>query len=138
MIATQVVGTGISAYGQHQAGKQAEQAYGYNAQLAREQGAEAERVSRRKLKSLLSSQRALYAKAGVDITEGSPLMVLSETAAEGEREALALRRGYRSEAYLQELYGKQAGRTGLVGAAGTLLTGLGSAGSNYYFYNKTK
>ena len=56
--------------------------------MARQEGKYEEAASRERLKKLMGTQRSLYAKAGVDISSGSPLLMLAETAAEGEMEAL--------------------------------------------------
>lgn len=61
------------------------QATEYETQYAEEQ-------SRLKTKQILGRQRVLYAKAGVDISSGSPLEIMASTAAEGEREALMIER----------------------------------------------
>lgn len=128
-----IAGTALSAYGLYQAGKAQEQAYEYNAAVAARRGAQEEYEHRLKLEKLMARQRALYAKAGVDMSSGSPLLVLSETAAEGEREALAIRTGAKEESSLERFYGEQARRAGAIGAGGTFLTGLGQTGTSYYY-----
>jgi hypothetical protein len=45
-----------------------------------------EEASAKKYRQLSAEQRTLYGKAGVDITSGSPLLVMADTAAEGELE----------------------------------------------------
>lgn len=46
----------------------------------------AQEASAKKYRQLSAEQRTLYGKAGVDITSGSPLLVMADTAAEGELE----------------------------------------------------
>jgi hypothetical protein len=46
----------------------------------------AQEASAKKFKQLTAEQRTLYGKAGVDITSGSPLLIMADTAAEGELE----------------------------------------------------
>jgi hypothetical protein len=46
----------------------------------------AQEASGKKFASLSAEERTLYGKAGVDITSGSPLLIMSDTAAEGELE----------------------------------------------------
>ena len=121
-----VAGTGISAYGAIQSG-QAQAAMArrnaiyisqmarYNAEVAR-RGAEAARRNaetirqvgeveaarhRQKSSDLLAQQRAIYAAAGVEF-EGSPLLVMQETAARAEQDALGILYNYRVKAAEQE------------------------------------
>lgn len=131
-LVTSIAGVGLSAVGQLKAGRDQAAAFDYNARITEKKTNQAEFDSRQRLKRLISSQRALYAKAGVDLASGSPLLVLAETAAEGEREALSIRSGGRSDADLQRIYGRQAGSAGIIGAGSTLLTGLGTAGTNFF------
>ena len=133
-----IVGTGLSAYGQYKAGQAQAQAYEVNAQRAERTAQEEERTARIRLRKLMSTQKAMYAKAGVDITSGSPLMVMFETEYEGEKEIEAIRRTGSETAEQERLYGKQASTAGLIGAGSTLLTGLGSTGMNYYAKKKLK
>jgi hypothetical protein len=67
--------------------------------------------------------------------------MLQETAAEGEKEALAIRYGgdvsaanYLNQASLAEYKGEQAYTAGVLSAGSTFLTGLGSTGTSYYQY----
>ena len=133
MAVISLIGTGLSALGQHQAGRAEQGAYEYNAQITERKTTQEEYNSRTRLRKLMASQRALYAKAGVDITSGSPLMVLADTAAEGEKEALSIRYGGQETAAQQRYYGKQAKKAGTMKATSTFLTGLGQAGTQYYY-----
>jgi len=131
-----LLGTGLSAFGQYRSGQAQEAAYKYNAAATEEKGKYEESQARERLKHLLGTQRALYGKAGVDITSGSPLLMMLETTREGEVEALNIRRGYQTEAGIQRYYGKQAREAGMIGAGSTFLTGLGQAGTEYARYKK--
>ena len=91
LIGAQIVGTGLSAMAQYRAGQAQEAAYELGARTTERETAQQEFESRRRTERMMASQRALYAKAGVDITSGSPLMILAETAGEGEREAQIIR-----------------------------------------------
>ena len=97
-IGAMVAGTAVAAYSSYQQGKAQEQAYEYNAQVAeanvQSQKTKAyldENQQRNRIKRLMGTQRTLYAKAGVDLTSGSPLLVLADTASEGEKSALNIR-----------------------------------------------
>lgn len=124
-------GTALSAYGQYQSGKTQEKVANYNAQLQKRESVETELSARDRLRKLMGRQRALYAKAGVDLTEGSPFLSLAYTAEEGEKEALRIRRGGK-ESYDATTYeGRAARSAGNIGAGSTFLSGLGRTTSNY-------
>ena len=142
-------GAATTAYGQYEQGKAQKKWGSYNAALA-ERDAETARknaeyeagVQRKETQKLLSRQRALYGKSGVTL-EGSPLLLMAETAAEGELDALMIERGgrtraqgYRSEATLSRMKGSAAKRAGYYGAGSTLLTGAGQTATGYAAYKK--
>jgi len=115
-----------------------------NAEAAKLAGAAKEEQSRDEVRRVLARQRALVGASGIT-TEGSPLLVMMETARQGELDALRIRytsevearqglfqaQQYQSEATLQRYQGKQAQKAGYLSAGGTLLTGIGSAASYY-------
>ena len=106
------------------------QATEYEAQYAEEQ-------SRLSTKKLMGRQRVLYAKAGVDISSGSPLEIMASTAAQGEREALMIRRQGTEQAKMLRWYGKVARKAGRMafysgmasGAASGVQTGVSMGAS---------
>ena len=126
MIGLGVAGLGVSVYGAIQSGQaqaaaaRANASYisqmsRYNAEVAR-QGAEMARrgaefirrigeteAARRRQKGsdLLARQRAAYAASGVEF-EGSPLLVMQETAARAEQDALGILYNYQVKAIEQE------------------------------------
>ena len=139
------VGVGVSAYGQYQSGQAQEKAYKQQANIA-EQDAAAERKkalyeeqqARFRLKQLIGTQKTLYAKAGVDLASGSPLMVLADTAARGEEDAMMIRYGgdvavaqQRNQASLARFYGSQASKAGTIGAFGSAASGFADAYTGY-------
>ncbi len=148
MVATVAMGL-LSAQAQYQSGRAQQRAYEQrarideaDAQAARERGILEEGQSRERTKRLLGEQRALYGKAGVALSSGSPLLVLAETAAEGEEEAMAIRAGTNaaytrgmSQAGLNRFYGRSAYSAGKVGAATTFLNSLAQAGTSYAQYS---
>jgi len=127
-----IVGAGGMIY----SGMAEGQAAGERAKIARQQAAaakvrsaEEERQSRERYQRLMGTQRALYGKAGVRM-EGSPLLVLAETAREAEREAEYIRKwghveaGQRqSEAEMEKKAATTSRWGGLMGGGTTLLTG---------------
>lgn len=149
-ITTSVVGTGVSAYNQYQAGKAQNRIAQQNANNEEIEAAAAERDARifannqrAQGEKLLARQRALYAKSGV-VMEGTPLLVQADTAAELEKEALEIERqgeltGYRrrAQARLDRMQGASAKRAGRYGAIGTILSGAGSAAGMGFKFGQT-
>ena len=150
MVGSSVAGTVLSAGSQIMAGqeraaaaKQQERMYLAEAAAKEEKGVYEEEQHREKIRRIVGTQRALYAKAGVDITEGSPLLTMITTELEGEKEAKMIRKGYEveagqsyGEAKLASMYGRSAARAGMIGGVSTFLTGLGQAGTQYYGLKK--
>lgn len=139
-----VAGATISAYGAMQQGKAQAEAATYNARLSDQQaqmsldqaGAEAA-TQRRRAEQQQGSLIAAYGAAGVT-PEGSPLDVLrmsQENASLDEQNILYHGRvkatGYGNEATLNRRGAKMATEAGYFGAASSLLTGFGRAGSSY-------
>lgn len=128
------VGTVIAAAGALYAYQSQNDAARRAERLGRMQAAEAKRaaeyqlyVQRKQTEKLLSKQRAAYAKAGVT-AEGTPMLVLAETADDAAREAAEIRRrGYATaDAYMMDA--KNKSKTLQAGAFGSLITGA----SNVY------
>jgi len=130
------VGTGVSAAGAVSSGIAQSNMAKYNAEVQRQNAetlrkageVEAARV-RQKGEDLLAQQRATYGAAGVEF-EGSPLLLMQETAARVEQDALAARYGYQVKASqaeatagLQDFYGSSALSSGWLGGAASLLKG---------------
>jgi len=92
-----IAGAAVSAYGSYKQGQYQKSAAEYNAkiaerdaELARRKAAYDAETSAEKYKVLMGKQRALYAKAGVDITSGSPLLTMSYQAEQAERDRRAI------------------------------------------------
>jgi hypothetical protein len=139
------VGVGVSAYGQYQSGQAQEKAYKQQASIAeadataeKTKAVYEERQARDRLKALIGTQRTLYAKAGVDLSSGSPLLVLADTAAKGEEDLQMIRYGgdvnvarQRNQATLARFYGSSASKAGTIGAIGSGLSGFSNAYTGY-------
>lgn len=119
------VTSATGAYAQYQRGQMEKQAYEYNAQVAEEESRQQQTTSERKYAELMGRQRSLYGKAGVDITTGSPLLVLADTAMQERLEAQRIQAAGKSEAAMQRYYGRMAAYGANVGAMTTFMTGLG-------------
>ena len=132
-----LLGSGISAYGQYQSGRQAESAYNYNASLA-EQNATVVRQSqqlteyqkKKNLEAQVGHQIAQYAGSGVDVNTGSPIDVMTDTLSKGyldiaidKYNAELSARGYESEAAMKRYEGKQIRRESTLQAGLGLLKG---------------
>jgi len=131
-----MIGMGVSAAGTLYTGMQNYQAGQYNAAMAREEAKTQEVLTdieiqkhRRDVKRLKSAQIARYGASGVTL-EGSPLLVMADSAAEAELDEALIRysgwakaRGLRSEAYLSNKKGRESLYGSTLKAGGTLLTG---------------
>jgi len=108
------------------AGKAAKRAAAVAAARERKLARERERMSRRDSAFMLGRQRAIAAAQGTTM-EGSPLMVLEDTAAEAELEALHIREGGEASAAAQIKKGKNAQSVANMQAGETLLGGVSNA-----------
>ena len=87
----------------------------------------------------MALQRAQLADSGIDSNEGTPLLLLLDSAAEAEVEALRARytgkvqeQGALANAGLARLQKSQAATAGAVGIGKSLLTGATNAGLAVY------
>lgn len=140
LVAT-TVGTGVVAYNQYQQGKAARALGNYNAQVSEQAALDAARdgraaanAQRAKNEAIKARQRALFAKAGVNLSSGSPLMLqvaqageLELAALETEQQAESNAAKLRTQAVLDRMGANSAYRAGLIGASGTILQGVGTA-----------
>jgi hypothetical protein len=150
-----LAGTALGAVGQIQQGQATAAASRYNAKVAKmnadiserqardalERGKLEEQKKRTQVQQVLGRQKAAMAANGVDLGFGSPLDTLVDTATMGEIDALTIRSNSAREAYdyrvraangqaqanLDNMNADAAETAGYLGAAGTLLTGAGSA-----------
>lgn len=151
--------TVIGAAGAIQSSQAQAAAANYNAQVgemnatlaerrakdAIERGATEEQRKRQEVARLKGAQTAAMAANGVDLTMGSPLDTLVDTAVLGELDALTIRTNAYRESYehkvdavnkragaeLNRAQAKNAITGGYLSAAGTVLTGAGKAYSSY-------
>jgi hypothetical protein len=139
--ATSLVGTGISVYGQLQAGKAANALANYNAnqeqinaQAAMRDADVRANAIRERNRLTEARQRAAYGASGVTGDTGSPLQVEMWTHQQNEMHALEVERQGTIEAGkdlqtadIDRIEGKNALTASRIGAAGTLIKGIGSA-----------
>ncbi len=113
-----------------------------NAAMERQQGIEESRLQRIKVLQAIGSQQTAMAANGVDITQGTALDVIEDTAAMGELDSLQTRYNYERKAlaYEQEannythqanldiIAGQNAYKAGNINAMATGLSGLARTG----------
>lgn len=152
-VAGGVVG-GVSSY---QQGKQQQAYYNYQAQVAeenakiaqsnaaleRQQGIEEARLQRIKTAQAIGSQQTAMAANGIDVTQGTALDVIEDTAAMGELDALQTRYNYERKAIQYEqqannfqnqsnldvIAGQNAYSAGKMNALASGIDGVAKAGS---------
>ena len=117
----------FEAFGAVRQGQAAQVAANYNAESARMEGAMREAAQRQQAQRQMGAIRAGIAKSGAR-TEGTPLMVLAESAANAEIDALTTRFAAGRESQLQMMRGR-AEKQAAYFRAGTSL--LKSAGQMY-------
>lgn len=117
-------GSAVSAFGDILAGDESQEAYEYNAQLALTQGQfEIEDLETAQADTL-STQKAMYAKAGVTMS-GSPLDTAFNTASQFERDKQITNYNAQSKANMYQYEGKVAKSQGEFKAGESLLAGAG-------------
>lgn len=151
-----VAGSVMSAQAAKQQGQAQQAMYNYQAQVAkqnseiaksnaameRQQGIEESRLQRIKVSQAIGSQQTAMAANGIDVTQGTALDVIEDTAAMGELDALQTRYNYERKAiaYEQEannytnqanldiIAGQNAYKAGNINALATGLSGIARTG----------
>ena len=114
-----------------------------NADQKRQEGIEESRLQRIKNLQKVGSQQAALAANGVDVSEGTALDIIEDTAAMGELDALTTRYNYETQALAYEqqrdnynnqanldvISGQNAYRAGMINAVGEGFKGLGNVAS---------
>ena len=118
------VGTGLSVISSIQSGKAEAKAAQYNADTARAEAQSRETAQRVQAQRQLGSIRAGVSKSGATMA-GTPLAVLSESAANAEIDALNTRYSGQREASLYEARGRNAKTAGYLRAGTSLLSSAG-------------
>lgn len=142
-----VAGAATTAVAQQQQAQQQQDVAKYNAKIATNQATATQYAADVQAKQradrtrrLLASQRVAIGASGIS-TEGSPLAVMMDSAAQGAYEQGLIRYGgnrgaeaLQGEAGLQRFYGDQASTAGDFRAGTTLLSGAGQGASAYARY----
>lgn len=161
-----LIGTGVTAFGQIRAANAAAAESEFksavatnnaniantNANLALERGREDVADKRRETSQLIGLQRAQLAGAGFDVSGGSSIEILTDTAVLGDVDVLRIESdaknradnfnqqasNFQAEAGLGRFASKNQKRAGTISAAGTLITGAARAGSTFSNLNALK
>ena len=118
------VGSLFSGLGLAAEGKQEEAAYDYNAAVDVQNAATAMVANEQRYASIVGKQAIAYAAAGVDITSGSPLLMMAATAGRGGRQGAEIYEAGQEKATLERYYGKLAAWRGTFGGIQSFLGGL--------------
>lgn len=119
-----VLGSLVSGYGQYQQGQQSKAAYDYNADVAVLQAEEQMQNSEARYTEIKGRQASAYARAGVDIASGSPLLIMAHTAAQGSVEQEREYQAGQEKSALLKYEGKVAAFEGTMGGISSFLGGL--------------
>lgn len=153
------VSTAVTAGAALYQGQAAKSAADYNAKVAEmnakiadraamdelERGARDEQRKRIEVSAISSQQRATMSGMGLDITYGTPLEMLVDTAYAGEMDALTVRTNanraaynqdvraanLRAQASIYEFEGRSARTGSMLSAIGTTVGGIGSASGKF-------
>jgi len=137
---------GVSALGAIQQGNATAAADKYNAEVEQQRAQQAQETAAAQAgqeqvqsRANVGQQEAAFAAGGLDVGSGTPLLVMSDTAAKGElKAALTQWQGQTqaaadvSQGTLDTAQGQAASTAGGIKAGSTLLTGLTQAGMSYY------
>lgn len=156
-LGTTLLGTAVTAVGQYQTAVAANKQADYNAKVAANNAATAEmeakfaeqqgernaEAQRRKTAIMIGAQRARMGASGAVVDSGSFLDLTLDTAKQGELDAMALLEEGQMAAWRARVQGanytaqsnlyKSSKTNPFMAAGGTLLSGAGQAGMNYYY-----
>ena len=152
-----VAGSAIEAVSSYSQGKQQQAMYNYQAQInqenariaqknaatERQTGIEEARLQRMKTLQVIGSQKTAMAANGMDITQGTSLDIIQDTAAMGELDALQIETNYEKKALAYEqqannfsnqanldvISGRNAYKSGQINAVTEGLNGVSKLGS---------
>lgn len=126
-----VLSSAISGFGKIEAGKEEEKAYDYNADVTALNTSNEVEANQQKTTARIGAQATAYAGAGVDLTSGSPLLIMAATAARGAQEGEEIKEAGDEQSTLDRYYGKIAAFGGTMSGIGSFLQGVSGASSSY-------
>jgi hypothetical protein len=113
-------------------GQEQKSAYDYNADVTLQNMRDQMVTNQQKYSNLVGKQASGYAASGVDITSGSPLLVMAATAARGGEQGQKIEDAGTEEAAMQRYYGKIAAFSGTMSGIGSFLQGITKSATSYY------
>lgn len=113
-----------TAGGKILSGQEQKQAYDYNAAITTLNTNNQVQANTQKFTELVGRQATAYAASGVDITSGSPLLIMAATQARGATEGEQIEEAGTEEANLQRYYGRIAAFSGTMSGIGSFLQGI--------------
>ena len=126
-----ILGSIMASVGQVGAGKQQQEAYDYNADITMQNTGNEMVSSEQKYAQLVGKQATAYAASGVDITRGSPLLMMAATAGRGGKQQEQILQAGTQEATLERYYGKIAAWKGKMAGISTFLGGMSKSAKGY-------
>lgn len=114
----------LSGVGKVISGQQQKSAYDYNADITTQNTNNEVVANQQKFSERVGKQANSYAGAGVDITSGSPLLIMAATAARGGQQGEQIEQAGTEEANMQRYYGKVAAFSGTMSGIGSFLQGM--------------
>lgn len=118
-------GAALSALSAYQTGQAGKAAANYNAAVSSAEAGARERAQREEAFRRLGSIRSQLGKSGAT-SAGTPLLVLADSAANAEIDALNTRYGGSLQSTLYGMQGRNARTAGTIGAGASLLSGYGA------------
>src|ERR1017187_7326837 len=126
-----VIGSVLGGLGQVASGKQEQKAFDYNADVTDINTSNEVVANEQRYAQLVGKQATAYAASGVDITSGSPLLMMAATAGRGGRQAEQILQKGTDESTLERYYGKIAAWRGTMAGVGTFLGGISKSAQGY-------
>jgi hypothetical protein len=141
--------TSVAVYGQVAAAENAKETADYNAEMQRRAALDASQRGsadaadkRQETRRMIARQHAIMGGSGFDPNSGTNLSLMTETAGQGELDALKIRNnaartaaGLNAQADLTTAQGDAALSAGQMNAGGTILSGLANMGLAAYKMN---
>lgn len=126
-----MIGSLFGGLAQVQEGSQEQAAFDYNAQIDRLNMGNELIANEQRYAQLVGKQATAYAASGVDITSGSPLLMMAATAGRGGRQAAQIYQAGTEAATLESYYGRLAAWRGRMAGIGTFLSGISKSAQAY-------
>lgn len=126
-----VLTSAIAGFGKIKQGQEQQKAYDYNADITTLNTDNQMVTNQQNFTERIGKQASAYAASGVDITSGSPLLIMAATAARGGQQGEQIDQAGTEEAAMQRYYGKIAAFGGTMSGIGSFLNGVSADASAY-------